>query len=201
MTADGEVHEVDEDHEPDLFWAIRGGGGNFGVATRFQFRLHPLPQMVGGMLILPATADTITGFIEAAEAAPDELSTIANVMNCPPMPFVPEALHGSLVIMGLLCWSGRGRRGRGGDRAVPGPRDPDRGHGAAASYTAMYPPRIRLPPARDRPHVFVDRFDRDWRRPSSTAGGLGRAHAGGPAAGARRGHGPDRSRRHRVRAS
>ena len=70
MTADGEVHEVDEDHEPDLFWAIRGGGGNFGVATRFQFRLHPLPQMVGGMLILPATVDTIAGFIAAAEAAP-----------------------------------------------------------------------------------------------------------------------------------
>ena len=56
VTADGAVHVVDAGHEPDLFWAIRGGGGNFGVATRFRYRLHALPQVVGGMLLLPATA-------------------------------------------------------------------------------------------------------------------------------------------------
>jgi FAD/FMN-containing dehydrogenase len=106
VTADGEVVRVDETSHPDLFWAIRGGGGNYGVATRFQFRLHPVDQVVGGMLVLPATAATVAGFIAAAEAAPDELTTIANVMNCPPLPFVPEEHHGSLVIFAFMCWAG-----------------------------------------------------------------------------------------------
>jgi len=60
---------------PDLFWAIRGGGGNFGVATRFQYRLHPVDLIVGGMLILPATPEVVTQLVAEAEAAPDELST------------------------------------------------------------------------------------------------------------------------------
>ncbi len=77
VTADGERRHVNASSEPDLFWAIRGGGGNFGVATRFHFRLQPVDRIVGGMLLLPATAEVITGFIAAAEAAPDELSTIA----------------------------------------------------------------------------------------------------------------------------
>jgi len=106
VTADGEVLRVDEQSHPDLFWAIRGGGGNYGIATRFQFRLHEVDQVVGGMLILPATAATVAGFVAAAEAAPEELTTIANVMNCPPLPFVGEAHHGSLVIFALVCWAG-----------------------------------------------------------------------------------------------
>ena len=106
VTADGQVRVVDAEHEPDLFWAVRGGAGNVGVVTRFQYRLHELPQIVGGMLILPATPDTIAGFLSAAEAAPDELSTIANVMPCPPMPFVPAERHGELVIFGLLAYAG-----------------------------------------------------------------------------------------------
>ena len=106
VTADGEVVHADEESHPDLFWAIRGGGGNFGVATRFQLRLQPLDQIVGGMMVLPATVDTIVGFIAEAEQAPEELSTIANVMSCPPLPFVPEEIHGSLVIMALVAWCG-----------------------------------------------------------------------------------------------
>ena len=106
VTADGEVLRVDEQSHPDLFWAIRGGGGNYGIATRFQFQLHPVDRVVGGMLILPATAATVAGFLSAAAAAPEELTTIANVMNCPPMPFVPEEHHGSLVIFALMCWAG-----------------------------------------------------------------------------------------------
>ena len=106
VTADGQTRVVDAEHEPDLFWAIRGGGGNFGVVTRFQFRLHELAGVVGGMLILPATAATVEGFIAASQAAPDELSGIGNVMNCPPMPFVPEDAHGKLVIMAMLTWAG-----------------------------------------------------------------------------------------------
>ena len=106
VTADGEVVRADEESHADLFWAIRGGGGNFGVATKFKLGLQPLDKIVGGMMVLPATTDTIVGFIAEAELAPDELSTIANVMSCPPLPFVPEEIHGSLVIMALVAWCG-----------------------------------------------------------------------------------------------
>ena len=106
VTADGEVLTVDEASHPDLFWALRGGGGNFGVATRFRFRLHEVPQIVGGLLIQPATEDAIVALMRAGTAAPEALSFIANVMTCPPMPFVPESLHGELVIFSLVCWSG-----------------------------------------------------------------------------------------------
>ncbi len=107
VTADGQILEIDADRHPDLFWAIRGGGGNFGVATRFKFRLHEVSTVVGGMLMLPATPEVVRSFIAAAEAAPDGLSTIANVMPAPPMPFVPAELHGQLVVLALVCWSGR----------------------------------------------------------------------------------------------
>jgi FAD/FMN-containing dehydrogenase len=106
VTADGRTLLVDPEHEPDLFWAIRGGGGNVGVVTRFQYRLQPVDPFVGGILVLPATAETVAGFVEAAAAAPDELSTIANVMPAPPMPFLPEGAHGSLVILGMVGFLG-----------------------------------------------------------------------------------------------
>lgn len=106
VTADGQLLRADAETHPDLFWAIRGGGGNFGVATRFQFRLHELETVVGGMLMLPATADLIASFVAEAEAAPDELSIIANIMFAPPMPFVPAEHHGRLIIMALICYAG-----------------------------------------------------------------------------------------------
>ena len=106
VTADGQILRVDAETYPDLFWAIRGGGGNFGVATRFQFRLHEVDSVVGGMLILPATPEAIASFIAKAEAAPDELSTIANIMTAPPMPFLPEEAHGKLIIMAMLVYAG-----------------------------------------------------------------------------------------------
>jgi FAD/FMN-containing dehydrogenase len=114
-TADGELLSVDAETHPDLFWGIRGGGGNFGVATRFQFRLHPIDTIVGGMLILPATPDVIASFVATADAAPDELSTIANIMVAPPMPFLPAEAHGKLVLLALVCYAGAGEAA---DRAL-----------------------------------------------------------------------------------
>src|SRR5215213_10193155 len=104
VVADGELLRVDAETHPDLFWAIRGGGGNFGVVTRFQYRLHEVDTIVGGMMILPATPEVVASFVAEAEAAPEELSTIANVMVAPPMPFLPPEAHGQLVIMALLCY-------------------------------------------------------------------------------------------------
>jgi FAD/FMN-containing dehydrogenase len=106
VLADGRLLQVDSERNADLFWAIRGGGGNFGVVTRFKFRLHPLDTVTGGMLVLPATAEAIAGFIAAAEAAPEELSTIANVMTAPPMPFIPEEHHGQIVMLAMLVHAG-----------------------------------------------------------------------------------------------
>jgi len=102
VTADGRLRRVDAQTEPELFWALRGGGGNFGVVARLKYRLHPVDTVVGGLLVLPATADVIAGFVAEAEAAPDELSTIANVMVAPPLPFLPEAAHGSHVLMARM---------------------------------------------------------------------------------------------------
>ncbi len=113
VTADGEVRIVDAEHEPDLYWAIRGGGGNFGVATRFRYRLHPLEEVVGGLLFLPATPETLHRFLEEAHDAPDEVSTIANVMPAPPMPFLPEERHGELIIMAFVVHAGGGEAGEG----------------------------------------------------------------------------------------
>jgi FAD/FMN-containing dehydrogenase len=106
VTADGELVTASESSEPELFWAIRGGEGNFGVATRFQLRLHEISEIVGGMLVLPASAEVITGFVEAAKAAPEELSVIGNVMLAPPMPFLPEEVHGTPIIIGLMAFVG-----------------------------------------------------------------------------------------------
>ena len=106
VTADGEARRVDAENHPDLFWAIRGGGGNFGVVTRFHYRLHEVGTVVGGVLILPATPDNILSFVAAADSAPEELTTIANVMKAPPMPFLPEDLVGRLVIFGMMMHVG-----------------------------------------------------------------------------------------------
>ena len=106
VTADGRLLHVDAETHPDLFWAIRGGGGNFGVATRFQFRMHQLETILGGMLILPATPQVIASFIAEAEAAPDELSTIANILPAPPMPLIPAEQHGQLVMFAMLAFAG-----------------------------------------------------------------------------------------------
>ncbi len=161
VTADGQLLRVDADNHPDLFWAIRGGGGNFGVATRFHFRLHDVGTMVGGMLMLPATADVIRSFIALSEAAPEELSTIANVMPAPPMPFVPAEQHGKLVIFGMLCFAGAvdaGERAVAPFRALAKPIvdlvKPGR-------YPEMYPPDDEsYHPIGTNRTMFIDSVDR-----------------------------------------
>jgi len=112
VTADGALLRADAERNPDLFWAVRGGGGNVGVVTRLRLRLHDLPQIVGGMLFLPATPETIAGFVAEAEAAPEALSGIATVMAAPPMPFLPAEHHGRLVLMAQLAYAGPEEEGQ-----------------------------------------------------------------------------------------
>ena len=153
VTADGHLLRVDAESHPDLFWAIRGGGGNFGVATRFQLRLHELNGIVGGMLILPATADTIYGFMAEAEAAPEELSAIANVMPAPPMPFLPPEQHGRLVIFALLAYAG----------------DVDAGTRAVAPFRALAEPVADMVRPMPYPELFHGPGDEDEFHPVAAA--------------------------------
>ena len=140
VTADGRHVRADAEQHPDLFWAIRGGAGNFGVVTRLQFRLHELPHFTGGNLILPATPETIAGFAAAALAAPEELSTIGNVMPAPPLPFLPPEAHGKLVIFGMMAFAGddaAAERALAPFRALAKPLADMMKPGP---YVAMYPP-------------------------------------------------------------
>jgi FAD/FMN-containing dehydrogenase len=139
VTADGELLRVDAENHPDLFWGIRGGGGNFGVATRFQFRLHDIESFVGGMLFLPATPGVIESLVAEAAAAPDELSTIANVMRAPPMPFLPPEQHGRLVVMAMLAYAGPVEDGR---RAI-------------APFRALAPPIVDMVKPTPYPEMFL----------------------------------------------
>jgi FAD/FMN-containing dehydrogenase len=140
VTADGELVSTDAETHPDLFWAIRGGGGNFGVVTRLKFRLAELTQFTGGMLILPATADTIAGFVAAAAAAPEELSTIGNVMPAPPMPFLPAELHGQLVILAMLAFAGEDKAAEAAIAPFRALAKPLADMVKPMPYPQMYPP-------------------------------------------------------------
>jgi hypothetical protein len=160
VTADGRLLQVDDQTHPDLFWAIRGGGGNFGVATRLRFRLHPVDQVVGGILILPATPEGIAGFIAAAAAAPEALSGIANVMVAPPMPMIPAEVHGQLVIMAMLVHAGdlqAGQRAVAPFRALATPlADLVR----PMPYPGIYPPEEgEFHPTAVGHTMFVDTID------------------------------------------
>ena len=163
VTADGELLRVDAERHPDLFWAIRGGGGNFGVATRFKFRLHEVSTIVGGMLILPATPEVIASFVAEAEAAPEELSTIANVMTAPPMPFLPAEVHGELVIMAMLAYAGE--EVEAGQRAIAPFRtlaEPIVDMVKSMPYPEIYPPEEDdFHPTAVARTMFIDTIDRD----------------------------------------
>ncbi|HEX5249079.1 MAG TPA: FAD-binding oxidoreductase [Gaiellales bacterium] len=111
VTADGELLRADEQSHPELFWALRGGGGNFGVVTRLKLRLHAVDQVIGGMLLLPASPGVITGLVAAADAADEDLSLIANVLKAPPLPFIPAEQHGKPMVMIQMVYAGDAEAG------------------------------------------------------------------------------------------
>jgi hypothetical protein len=160
VTADGRHLEIDAEHHPDLFWAIRGGGGNFGVVTRLQFRLHELRQFTGGILILPATPETIADFAAAAMTAPDELSTIGNVMPAPPLPFLPPEVHGRLVIFAMMAFAGADDAAERAIAAFRSLATPIADMVKPGPYAAMYPPEDpSYRPTAVARTLFVDTID------------------------------------------
>lgn len=93
---------------PDLFWALRGGGGNFGVVTRFRFQLRPVDSVLAGAVIVQATPDVLDRLVGVLAGAPDGLTVMPSIMPAPPMPALPEAWHGRLVAFLSFCHSGPG---------------------------------------------------------------------------------------------
>jgi FAD/FMN-containing dehydrogenase len=161
VTADGQLLRTDAQTHPDLFWAIRGGGGNFGVATRLRFRLHPLVTIVGGILVLPATPEVIASFLAEAQAAPEELSTIAHVMPAPPLPFIPAEHRGQLVVSAMLAYAGvvqDGERAVAPFRALAAPIA-DLVH--PMPYPQIYPPeQADVHPTAVTRTMFINTVDR-----------------------------------------
>jgi FAD/FMN-containing dehydrogenase len=105
--ADGSVRYASGDENPDLFWAIRGGGGNFGIVSRFEFALHPVgPEIVAGLVVYPLDQgrEVLRAYREYAAAAPETVSAWTVVRAAPPLPFLPDSAHGrNSVIIAVAC--------------------------------------------------------------------------------------------------
>jgi hypothetical protein len=108
VTAAGDVVRTSTSEEPELLWGLRGGGGNFGVVTRFEFRVHPVEMILGGVAMFPMARgrEVLRTYREWVAGLPDECTTLAAVVTAPPAPFVPEDLVGQKVVAILGCWCG-----------------------------------------------------------------------------------------------
>jgi FAD/FMN-containing dehydrogenase len=108
VTAGGEHVRADEDQNPDLFWALRGGGGSFGVVTALEFELVPLPEVYGGMVAWPAerAREVMQAYREWAAGLPDEMSAWARLLHLPPLPDVPEPLRGRPIVDVTTVYAG-----------------------------------------------------------------------------------------------
>jgi hypothetical protein len=109
VTAEGESIHVEAETEPDLFWGLRGGGGNFGIATEFEFRLHPVgPMVLGGPMFWPLDqgSEVLRFLRDFAPQAPDELGVTIATLPAPPMPFLPPEQFGKPIVGVILVWAG-----------------------------------------------------------------------------------------------
>jgi FAD/FMN-containing dehydrogenase len=109
VTAEGHVVTASAKEHPDLFWAIRGGGGNFGIVTSFEYRLHPVgPLVLAGPIFhaLEDAPDVLRFYRDFIADAPDELTTIFNLRRAPPLPLLPAEVHGRMVAIVMVCYTG-----------------------------------------------------------------------------------------------
>ncbi|MFD3874133.1 FAD-binding oxidoreductase [Streptomyces sp. NPDC058623] len=108
VTADGELLVADEEQHPDLFWALRGGSGNFGAVTSFEFRLAPVRDVYGGPMLfeLKDAGAVLRGFRELIADAPEQLGAFPAFQIAPPLPFIPQDRHGDPFLLIVACWAG-----------------------------------------------------------------------------------------------
>jgi FAD/FMN-containing dehydrogenase len=143
VTADGEVVTASDDENAELFWGLRGGGGNFGVVTRFDFRAHPIPPLVfGGMLMFPheRVGDVLAHYRDFMAGAPDEVGGAAAFISAPPEEFVPEPVRGKPVFGLIVAYCG----------------DPDEGRRMLAPLVEYGPPAVAMVDA--MPYTAVQRL-------------------------------------------
>ncbi|MGE5408586.1 MAG: FAD-binding oxidoreductase, partial [Syntrophothermus sp.] len=161
VTADGEQRRVDADNEPDLFWALRGGGGCFGVVTALEFELLSMPERYAGALFFPAeqAGDVLHGWLEWTASAPEQATSVGRLMNFPPIPEVPEPVRGrSFAVLEVIF---------NGDEAAGAELvDPLRALGTAAMDTfASVPPagiaELHMDPPEPTPHAVASRLTGD----------------------------------------
>ena len=170
VTADGKVRIVDAAHEPDLFWALRGGGGNFGVATGSNSSCGRCPNSPAACWRCRRRRRRWRASLPRAQAAPEALSTIANVMPAPPIPFLPPEVHGKLIILGMLAFADRPARRKIGLRVSARARRLCRFRQAGAVHPAVptedpnYRPtaadgHLRQPPRRAEAETILDTLE------------------------------------------
>jgi FAD/FMN-containing dehydrogenase len=113
VTADGRRVTASENENDDLFWALRGGGGNFGVVTSFEFRLHPLTEVYGGPILfeLEHAADVLRFYREFIKDAPEQFGGFPAWQIAPPLEFIPEERHGDTFLIFVTCWAGAPEEG------------------------------------------------------------------------------------------
>jgi FAD/FMN-containing dehydrogenase len=114
VTANGELVKASAQENADLFWGLRGGGGNFGIVTSFEYRLHPVgPQVLAGVILYPAARarEVLDFYRHYIASVPDELMTIVVLRMAPPAPFLPPAIHGQPVVIIAVCYAGSAEEG------------------------------------------------------------------------------------------
>ena len=152
VTPDGEVRTASETEHPDLFWALRGGGGNFGVVTRFCYRLSPVGEVYAGAMFMPATRDVLRSLVPIASSAPEELTVIAAMMEAPPAPFIPEEHQGKPSLAVMFVFVG----------------DADAGAEAVAPFRAVATPYGEM--VAPMPYPGIYEFTKEAGEPSSSTG-------------------------------
>ncbi|HEX5585363.1 FAD-binding oxidoreductase [Gaiella sp.] len=146
VTADGRAARVDEEHEPDLFWALRGGNGNFGVVTAIEFAVYPVEELYAGVMFFPfeRAAEVLHAWAELVPTLPDEMMSWASLLQFPDAPFVPEPVRGGSFTVVYGAFLGSETEGRTLLRPV-------RDLGPAMDTFAMVPPAALGDMAMDPP--------------------------------------------------
>lgn len=166
VTADGKLLRASERENPDLFWALRGGGGNFGIVTRFEFRLHPVgPNVLAGLVVYPIdqARSVLQQYRAFAKTLPDESAAWVVMRKAPPLPFLPESIHGQEVVIFALFHGGDPQQGQAIFEPLRGFGKPVGEHIGAqplvAWQTAFDP--LLTPGARNywKSHNFIDLDD------------------------------------------
>jgi FAD/FMN-containing dehydrogenase len=147
VTSDGRLITASEQEHSDLFWAVRGGGGNFGVVTRFQFRLFPVSMIFGGALFMPPTKEVLRSLGPIAASAPEALTTISFLMSAPPAPFIPAELHGKPTLAIMFVFDG----------------DPEAGQAAIEPFRQVATPMAEL--VMPMPYVGIYELLKDAEQP------------------------------------